>query len=132
MDTLPSRLFGALQLVVRSESRFSARQPAQLQRAGAPDLKVSLRNVSPSGFMAITPEPLRAGTRVRLVLRFGDPIEADVIWALNDQIGCRLDGQFSRRQLAWLVLLSTLRGVPTAAGARAAIVVLLIGFIAFS
>ncbi len=131
MNTIPSRLLGAVQLLVRTESRYAARLEAELQREDAPHLTISVGNVSPSGFMAITPEPVRAGTPVRLVLPVGDPINAEVVWSLNNQIGCRLDGHFSTRQMAYLVLRSTLRGVPTAAGARAFVVIFLIGFLLF-
>jgi hypothetical protein len=132
VDTNPSRLLGAVQLLVRSEPRYAARLEAELQRDDAPQLTISVGNVSPSGFMALTPEPLRAGTPVRLVLPVGDPVDAQVVWSLNDRIGCRLDGRFSRHQMAYLLMRSAIRGIPTAAGARAALVIFLIGFLIFN
>lgn len=132
MDTTRSRLLGGVQLMVRSESRFAAQVEAGLQRDDAPQITVSVANISPSGFMAVTPEPIRTGTPVRLVLPVGDPIDAEVVWSLNDQFGCRLDGRFSRRQMAYLLLLGAIRSLPTAAGARAAIVIFLLAFLVFN
>jgi len=123
MASLSSRLIGAVHHVVRVESRFPALCRARLLREGAPPLLVSLRNVSPSGFMAIAPGPVRAGSRVRLELAFGGEVEADVRWCLNGHIGCRLRTPFGAGQLALLVVaggagaLLSARGLYVAAAA---------------
>ncbi len=102
MAALPSRLIGAVNYIVRVEARWPAPFRARLTRAGAAPLKVSLRNISRSGFMALTPEPVKAGSQVTLELPVGRPIQAEIRWAFNDRIGCRLEGRFDNRQLALL------------------------------
>ena len=116
MASLSSRLIGAVHHVVRAESRFPALCRARLLREGAPPLDVSLRNVSTSGFMAIAPAPVRAGSRVRIELAFGGEVEADVRWCLNGHIGCHLRTRFGTRQLALLVLAGSGRALLSARG----------------
>jgi hypothetical protein len=118
MATLPSRLIGAVNYVVRAESRWPAPFRARLERAGTPPIRVSLRNVSRSGFMALTAEPVKAGSQVTLTLPVGQPVTAEVRWAFNDRFGCRLDGQFDNRQLALLFAAGLVNGLLSPAGLR--------------
>lgn len=121
MATLPSRLIGAVHHIARAELRFPALLRARLQRDGETDAAITLRNVSASGFMGLVSVPIRAGSRIRLVLPVGRAVEADVRWSLNGQIGCRLDGRFSRAQLALLTTLGAARGLTVAGAGRVAI-----------
>jgi hypothetical protein len=102
MATLHSRLIGAVSYVARAESRWPAPLRARMERVGAPPVKVSLRNVSRSGFMALSAEKVKAGSMVTIFLPLGPPIRAEVRWAFNDRFGCRLEDQFDNRQL-WLL-----------------------------
>jgi len=122
MATLPSRLLGAVQYVVRAESRLPALFRARLTREGCAPLKVSLRNVSRSGFMAIVPEPIHAGSLVTLKLPVGAPVQAEVRWAFNDRIGCSLQGNFDTRQLALLVAAGIVNAMLGATGLRVVVV----------
>ncbi len=118
MATLPSRLIGAVSYVVRAEARWPAPFRARLERVAAPDMKVSLRNVSRSGFMALTPDPVKAGSMVTLNLPVGPPIQAEVRWAFNDRIGCRVEGRFDNRQIALLLAGGALNALLSPAGIR--------------
>ena len=122
MASLPSRLLGAVQYVVRAEWRLPALLRARLTRKGDAPLKVSLRNVSRSGFMAMVPEPIHAGSLVTLQLPVGAPVEAEVRWAFNDRIGCSLKGRFDNRQLALLVAAGVVNAMLGATGLRAVVV----------
>lgn len=118
MATLPSRLIGAVNYLVRAESRWPAPFRARLARADAPDQRVLLRNVSRSGFMAQTLEPVKAGSLVTLDLPLGRPVRAQVRWSFNDRIGCRLEGQFDNRQLALLFAAGLVNTLLSPAGLR--------------
>jgi hypothetical protein len=69
---------------------------------------IRLRNISRSGFMGETSEPIHAGSTIYLLLPFGGIVAADVRWALNHRIGCKLEGSFSNRQLTLMFLLAEL------------------------
>ena len=118
MATLPSRLLGAVTYVVRAESRWPAPFRARLERDGQPPMKVSLRNVSRSGFMAMTPEPVKPGSAVTLAVPIGAPVRAEVRWAFNDRVGCRLEGRFDNRQLALLLAGGALNTLLSPSGLR--------------
>ena len=122
MATLPSRLLGAVQYVVRAEARLPALFRARLTRDGAPPLKVSLRNVSRSGFMAMVPEPVHAGSVVTLQLPVGAPVQAEVRWAFNDRIGCSLQGSFDTPQLVLLVAAGLVNAMLGAMGLRVVVI----------
>ena len=123
MATLPSRLIGAVSHVVRAESRWPAPFRARLERMAAPGMKVSLRNVSRSGFMALTPEPVKPGSTVTLSLPIGPPLQAEVRWAFNDRIGCRVEGRFDNRQLALLFIGGAINALLSPAGIRFVVVI---------
>jgi hypothetical protein len=108
MRPLPTLLFSAVHHVVRSQARLPSFFRARLQRDGAPDLKISIMNVSRSGFMGEASDHVAAGSPVRLILPFGSVITADVRWSLNRRVGCQLRGKFTLRQFM-LLLLSTPR-----------------------
>jgi hypothetical protein len=122
MATLPSRLIGAVNYIVRAESRWPAPFRARLDRAGAPPVKVSLRNVSRSGFMALTAEPVKAGSMITISLPIGSPIRAEVRWAFNERFGCRIEGQFDNRQLALLFAAGLVNALLSPAGLRFTVV----------
>lgn len=101
MPALPARLIGAVHQIVRAEARLPALWRARLG-VGDTEMKVVLRNVSASGFMAEAPERVPAGRTVTLRLPFGAPLTADVRWSLNDRLGCRLRGRFDWRQRVFI------------------------------
>ena len=123
MATLPSRLIGAVNYIVRAESRWPAPFRARLERADAPPVKVLLRNVSRSGFMALTAEPVKAGSTVTISLPVGRPIRAEVRWAFNDRFGCRIEGQFDNRQLGLLFAAGLVNALLSPAGMRSTVVI---------
>jgi hypothetical protein len=118
MATLPSRLAGAVSFVVRAESRWPALFKARLERPEGPSLKVTLRNVSRSGFMALTSDPVQAGSQVTIRLPIGKPVRAEVRWGFNDRFGCHLEDRFDNRQLAFLFGAGLLNGLISPSGIR--------------
>lgn len=118
MATLPSRLIGAVQYVVRAESRLPALFRARLVCEDRTEVKASMRNVSRSGFMAMVPKHIPAGSQVTLRLPVGPPVVAYVRWAFNDRVGCRVAGRFELRQLALLMVVGALNSLVSPAGIR--------------
>lgn len=104
MHPLPTLLFSAVHHIVRSQARLPSFYRARLQRDGAPDLKISIMNVSRSGFMGETSEHIPAGSEVRLLLPFGGFATAVVRWSLNGRIGCQLREKFKLPQFMFLLL----------------------------
>lgn len=117
MFTLPGRLIGAVHQIARAERRAPALWRAKLHAEGV-ESRIVMHNVSRSGFMGIGSVPLHAGTEVTLTLPFGAPVVADVRWALNGRIGCRLRGKFDTRQLAFLTVFGAANALFTGAGLR--------------
>jgi hypothetical protein len=109
---LSTRLISAAHYIVRCQNRLPAFGKVYLQREGLPDLALSLKNVSRSGFMAVTSEPMAAGSRVRLVIPFVGGVGADVRWSHDNRMGCRLNRDFSVGQLARLYLFCAPRSLP--------------------
>lgn len=126
MFALPARLTKAVQHIARAETRAPALWRARL-RAGETETRIVMRNVSRSGFMGIGAIPIQAGSEVVLTLPFGAPVVADVRWALNGRIGCRLRGRFDRRQQAFLMVSGAANALLTGTGLR---VLLVIGAVA--
>jgi hypothetical protein len=109
---LSTRLANAADYIVRCQNRLPAFAKVHLRREGLPDLALSLKNVSRSGFMAETSEHIPAGSRIRLAIPFVGTVIADVRWSHNNRMGCRLSRSFSAGQLARLYLLCAPRSVP--------------------
>ncbi|MGQ0589723.1 MAG: hypothetical protein ACT4N8_09360 [Sphingosinicella sp.] len=120
MATLPSRLIGAVHQIARAESRRPALWTTRVERDGVPHVGLTLRNVSPSGFMGMASAQIPAGSRITLRLPFGGSVQANVRWSFNGRIGCRLCGRFSRGQLAFLMLCGGLNSLLSAAALRIA------------
>ena len=118
MATLPSRLLGAVAYVTRAEARWPALFRARLDRPGDSAIKVTLRNVSRSGFMALTSEPVVAGSVVTLHPPIGKPVKAEVRWAFNDRFGCRIEGRLDNRQMSLLFAAGALNHLISPAGIR--------------
>ena len=127
--TLPSRLLGAADHIARAERRRPALWTIRVERDGAPALKLVLRNVSRSGFMATATQPIPAGSRITLRLPFGGAVEAIVRWSFNGQLGCRLCGRFGGGQLAFLMLCGALNGLVSLAALRGAFMIGCLGLI---
>jgi hypothetical protein len=117
VPAFPARLIGAVHQIVRAEARLPALWRARM-RAGDIEMKVILRNVSASGFMGEAPAHIQAGSAVTLLLPIGAPLIADVRWALNGRIGCRLRGRFDWRQRALLALCGLANGLFTSNGVK--------------
>lgn len=117
MFAWPRRVAGAVHYIVRSEARAPALWRATIFADGG-ETRIVMRNVSRSGFMGICPTPIRTGSTFTLRLPFGDPVTADVRWALNGRFGCRLRGRFDRRQLVFLTACGLANGLLTGAGLR--------------
>lgn len=99
-----TRLVSAAHHIVRCQSRLPVFGRVYLQRDGLPDLALSLRNVSRSGFMAVTSEPMPAGSRVRLAIPLVGKVSADVRWSRHNRMGCRLNRDFSAGELRILAV----------------------------
>lgn len=117
MFALPGRLAGEVHKIARAEARAPALWRAKL-RVDEAEERIVMRNVSRSGFMGIGTIPIQAGSEVTLSLPFGAPVIADVRWALNGRIGCKLRGRFDKRQLAFLMISSAGNALLTGAGLR--------------
>lgn len=128
MFTLPGRLIGAVHHIVRAETRVPALWRANLRAEGI-ETRIVMRNVSRSGFMGIGAIPIHAGSEVILTLPFGPLVVADVRWALNGRIGCRLRGRFDRRQLAFLMICGAANALFTGAGLRLLLVAACVGLL---
>jgi hypothetical protein len=109
---LSTRLVTAVHHVVRCQNRLPAFGKVYLQRKGLPDLALSLRNVSRSGFMAMTSEHIAAGSRVRLAIPLVGIVTADVRWSHDNRMGCRLTRDLSIGQLARIFLFCAPRSLP--------------------
>ena len=122
MLALPGRLTRAVHHIVRAETRAPVLWRAKL-RAGDTKTRIVMHNVSRSGFMGIGAIPIQAGSEVELTLPFGAPVIADVRWALNGRIGCRLRGRFDKRQRAFLMICGAANALFTGAGLRILLVI---------
>ena len=112
MRALSTRLVTAANHIVRSQNRLPAFGKAYLERRGRPDLALSLKNVSRSGFMAETSEHIAAGSRVRLRIPLVGIVTADVRWSHDNRMGCRLNRALDPGQMARLFLLCAPRALP--------------------
>lgn len=128
MFTLPGRLIEAVHHIARAETRAPALWRAKLHADGV-DTRIVMRNVSRSGFMGIGAIPLHAGSEVTLTLPFGAPVAADVRWALNGRIGCKLRDRFDSRQLAFLMIFGAANALFTGAGLRLLFILTCIGLL---
>lgn len=131
MLALPGRLAKAVHHIVRAETRVPALWRAKL-RIGEDETRIVMRNISRSGFMGLGAIPIQAGSEVILTLPFGPPVVADVRWALNGRIGCRLRGRFDRRQQAFLTICGGANALFTGAGLRALLMIACIGLLLLS
>jgi hypothetical protein len=131
MFALPGRLVSAVHHIVRAETRVPALWRAKLSTSEA-ETRIVMRNVSRSGFMGIGAIPIQAGSEVILTLPFGAPLVADVRWALNGRIGCRLRGRFDKRQLAFLTICGATNALFTRTGLRVMLVLGCVGLLLLS
>ena len=122
MRALTRPIHAAMTHVARSQLRVPSFGRATLRRDGAPDLRIRIGNISRSGFMGETREPLRAGMNVRLVVPFGRVMDGTVRWTLGGRFGCRLDGRLRGREM---LAISVLAGVRVSS-------VLLLGLLVFA
>ncbi|HVQ09509.1 MAG TPA: hypothetical protein VMS43_13845 [Allosphingosinicella sp.] len=112
MRALSTRLVSAAHYIVRCQNRMPAFGKVYLKQDGLPDLALSLKNVSRSGFMAVTSAHIAAGSRVRLVIPWIGAVSADVRWSHDNRMGCRLTRDFTFGQMLRLCLFCAPRSLP--------------------
>jgi hypothetical protein len=81
------------------EKRRAARDAVSIRAAlhepGEESHEILVGNLSPFGFMAITPQAYREGTLVRLDLPLIGEVNAKVVWSLSDRIGAEFVRPFN-------------------------------------
>ncbi len=83
------------------EKRRNAREAvsirAELHEPGKDAHEILVGNLSPFGFMAITPKSYRENTLVRLDLPMIGAVNAKIVWSLTDRIGAEFVRPFDAR-----------------------------------
>lgn len=83
------------------EKRRAAREAvsirATLHEPGKDGHEIIVGNLSPFGFMAISPQGYREGTLVRLDLPLIGEVNARIVWSLSDRIGAEFIRPFDVR-----------------------------------
>lgn len=89
------------QHIFNVEKRRAARNAvsirAELHEPGEEAHEIIVGNLSPFGFMAISPVAYREGTLVRLHLPMINEVNARIIWSLSDRIGAEFIRPFDAR-----------------------------------
>ncbi len=76
----------------RRAERDAVSIKAELHEVGEEAHEIMVGNLSPFGFMAISPKPYQEGALVRLHLPMMGEVNAKIAWSLSDRIG----GEFIR------------------------------------
>ncbi|MGP1282741.1 MAG: PilZ domain-containing protein [Parasphingopyxis sp.] len=83
------------------EKRRAARDAVSIRAAlhepGADSHEILVGNLSPFGFMAISPKAYREGTLVRLDLPLIGEVNARIVWSLSDRLGAEFIRPFDAR-----------------------------------
>ncbi|WP_299327807.1 PilZ domain-containing protein [Parasphingopyxis sp.] len=83
------------------EKRRAARDAVSIRAAlhepGEDGHEILVGNLSPFGFMAISPKAYREGTLVRLDLPLIGEVNARIVWSLSDRIGAEFIRPFDAR-----------------------------------
>ncbi|MBC2777736.1 PilZ domain-containing protein [Parasphingopyxis marina] len=83
------------------EKRRAARDAvsirASLHEPSEEGHEILVGNLSPFGFMAISPKAYREGTLVRLNLPLIGEVNARIVWSLSDRIGAEFIRPFDAR-----------------------------------
>lgn len=87
----------------RRAERDAVSIKAELHESGKEGHEVLIGNLSPFGFMAISPESYREGTLVRLELPMIGAVNAKIVWSLSDRIGAEFIRPFDARGYRELV-----------------------------
>lgn len=119
---IAARATDAVHYVARSEARLRARFTTRIQREGQADAAFTLLNLSPSGFMGECAAPVRAGSKVTLLLPLGGRAQADVRWALNGRIGCQLRRRLTTGERALVLAVTAKNAALSGAGAKVLVV----------
>jgi hypothetical protein len=87
-----------MKLDLKRKPQFAARRPRKATFITTaillPDDRevfVDIRNISPSGFMALSDSPLSEGTRFGVAVPGRGIIRAEVRWAMDDMFGAQFD-----------------------------------------
>jgi hypothetical protein len=83
-------------LDLRGETRDPVAFPARAIGADARELSILIANLSPSGLMARCDRSVTVGERLRIVLPVIGVAIADVRWAQDGRIGCRMEQTIDR------------------------------------
>ena len=89
------------QHIFDAEKRRAARDAVSIRAAlhepGEDRHEILVGNLSPFGFMAISPHSYREGTLVRLDLPLIGEVNARIVWSLSDRIGAEFIRPFDAR-----------------------------------
>ena len=81
----------------RRTERDAVSIKASLHEPGKDGHEIIVGNLSPFGFMAVSPKSYREGTLVRLDLPLIGEVNAKVVWSLSDRIGAEFIRPFDAR-----------------------------------
>ena len=81
----------------RRAQRDAVSVRAKLHEPGEEAHEILVGNLSPFGFMAISPVAYREGTLVRLDLPLIGEVNARIVWSLSDRIGAEFIRPFDAR-----------------------------------
>ncbi|MFN2259315.1 MAG: PilZ domain-containing protein [Parasphingopyxis sp.] len=70
---------------------------AMLHEPGEDGHEIMVGNLSPFGFMAVSPTQYREGTLVRLQLPLIGEVNARIVWSLSDRVGAEFIRPFDAR-----------------------------------
>lgn len=81
----------------RRAERDAVSIKATLHEPGEDGHEIMVGNLSPFGFMAVSPKSYREGTLVRLNLPLIGEVNAKIVWSLSDRIGAEFIRPFDAR-----------------------------------
>ncbi len=81
----------------RRAARDAVSIKAKLHEPGKDGHEILIGNLSPFGFMAISPRTYREGTLVRLDLPMIGEVNAKIVWSLSDRVGAEFIRPFDAR-----------------------------------
>lgn len=81
----------------RRAERDAVSIKATLHEPGEDGHEIMVGNLSPFGFMAVSPQSYREGTLVRLNLPLIGEVNAKIVWSLSDRVGAEFIRPFDAR-----------------------------------
>lgn len=85
----------------RKSDRRIIEERAAVRAPGLATFAVTVRNVSPGGFMAECPEMVRIGSHISLDVPGIGPVHAQVRWQLGSRMGGMFLDPISMQRCAW-------------------------------